>query len=297
MAVSQRLESRHVSFIPTVDEVYESALGEHKGAYDAIEPERMKALIGRTLERIVEFEDIARSPLYVNAESAKNIGTIWVHSGTGNYDNAFKAEDNPRLRLTPWMGGWDHARMSQAALLARKITEVRSGQTLEPASLSELPKQRQATKELIAAYGPTIVYSGYPVETAFADKLLDRPDIIIPRSKVKILHGDLKTTPDAVRTFAYPDGPEAKSKEVAVISHAPHLGARILHFMQHFQPLVTGSKPYMVPVATPEAGRKEFALMETRGLLYHIYITGLAAEETQAYQLLPQEQDKAKSSY
>lgn len=57
--------------------------------------------------------------------------------------------------------------------------------------------------------------------------------------------------------------------------------------MQHFQPLTDGSKPYMVPVATPETGRREFALMETRGLLAHAYISGFAAEEPHMYQLIP----------
>lgn len=271
--------------LPTVDEVYQSALAEHQ-EFASFDQSEIFSLIGSTLGRIAMLEDVAHQPLQPSRSAADNIGTIWVHSGTGNYDQPFKPEDNPRLKVNPWMGGWDHARWSRAALLARKIAEARSGQSIAGGPISDRSVQLEETKQLIAEYGPTIVYSGYPAETTFAEKLLQRSGIIMPENKVKILHGDLKTTPDAIRTFEYPDDPAARQKEVAIISHAPHLGARTLHFIQHYQPLTEGSKPYMVPVATPEEGRKEFALMETRGLLYHAYITGLADKEPAPYQLL-----------
>jgi hypothetical protein len=273
------------SVLPAVQEVYDSALLQHP-EYADMPAEYLQGIIGRALARIAVFEDAARPPLYISPETADAIGTIWVHSGTGNYDMPFKAGDNPRLLDNPWMGGWDRSRLGRAALLARKIAEVRSGTVLKPGPITELPARLQATKELIAAYGPTIVYSGYPTETAYAEKLVERDGIIMPKSKVMIIHGDLKTTADAVRTFEYPDDSEAQSKEVAVVSHAPHLGARILHMMNYYHPLVQGSVPYMVPIATPAEGRREFALMETRGLLYYMLLAQQAAEEPHPYRLL-----------
>lgn len=237
--------------------------------------------------RIAAFETAARRPLQISKESAENIDTIWLHSGTGSYDESFKAEDNPRLRLNPWMGGWDRARMSHAVHLARKIAEINSGETIEPGPLSELPGRLQKTKELIGEYGPTIFYSGYPAETQFAESLLDREGIIMPKHKVNILHKELHHTPDAIRTFAYADA-EAAGKQVAAVSHAPHLGARILPMMELYRPLTDGSVPYMAPVATPAEGMHDFALMETRGLLYYLLLAApiVAATEPHPYQML-----------
>lgn len=274
------------SMLPSTDEVYASALAEHP-EYADLPTDRIETIITSTLGRIAAFEAAARMPLEVSKEAAANIGTIWLHSGTGNYDEAFKAEDNPRLRLNSWMGGWDRKRMGHAVHLARKIAEINSGETIEPGSPSELPKRLQKTKNLIAEYGPTIFYSGYPAETEFAERLLDRPGMIMPRNKVNILHRELKHTPDAIRTFAYADA-EAAAKEVAIVSHAPHLSARILHMLELYKPLTEGSVPYMVPVATPAGGVRNFALMETRGLLYYSLLAdpALAATVPHSYQML-----------
>lgn len=271
---------------PSIADVYASAVQEHP-EYGDLPIDYLHVLIGRTLTRINAFEVAGRQPLEISKEAAENIGTIWVHSGTGNYDTPFKPEDNTRLRVNSWMGGWDRARMSHAVHLARRIAEIRSGEVIEPGPMSELPMRLEKTKDLIAEYGPTLFYSGYPAETQFAESLLDRAGMIIPKNKVHILHQELKHTPDAIKTFVYANAAD-QSKEVAIVSHAPHLGARILHMMELYRPLTDGSVPYMAPVATPEAGRAKFALMETRGLLYYALLADplLAATEPHPYQML-----------
>lgn len=287
MAVSQKqLESAPSSIEPTVQEVYESALEDHKDFLDFVPETDLKDAIGSALSEIALYETVARQPLSISTETAANIGTIWVHSGTGSYDERFKPEDNPRLTGKPWIGGFDHARLSHAALLARKVAEARSGQAPLSGSLATLAERKEATKELIAKYGPDIFYSGYAAETRNLEALLKREDIIIPAEKVSILHKDLKVTADAIRTFEYRDD-EAQRKEVAIVTHGAHM-ARVLHMANHYQPFVEGAMPYIAPVATPEAGRKEFALMEARGLMYYMFMTHDAAEQPHAFQLLHQ---------
>lgn len=266
-------------FAPTVDEVYSSALAEHS-EFAGFDKAQLSATIRTVLGEIALFEELAREPLVITPPTAEKIGTLWVHSGTGNYDAPFKPEDNPRYLDKPWTAGWDRARLDHAMRLAIKIAEARSGQTVESSSLTDNP----AAKALIAAYGPTIFYSGYPSETQFAERLFARDGIVMPSDKVKVLQKELEVTADAVRNFEYPDDPAARTKEVAIISHAPHL-ARIIHMVNLHQPLTPGSIPYMAPLPTPEVGRKEFALMEARGALYYMLLRHEATQDAYPYQL------------
>lgn len=271
--------------IPSVNEVYNGALAEHAefADFDDIE---LKEIIYGALQRVVEFERKSRESLDISREEAENIGTVWIFSGTGSYDEPFKAKDNPSLMTKAWMGGFDRKRIDRGVYLVRKIAEIRSGQDASKGSIANHQVRKEQTKELIAEYGPTIVYNGYPADTEFAESLLDRIGGIIPREKVKIIHGDLKVTTDQVKTFDYPDGREARDKEIVVVSHAPHLATRVLHIANLYKPFVDDAIPYLFPVPSPENGRREFALMEIRGLLYYIYMKNDASKDPHPYKLI-----------
>jgi hypothetical protein len=271
--------------LPTVTDVYESAAAEHTEFLDMPE-DALKAVIEGALTRVLSFEEAARQPLTISPEAAEDIDTIWVLSGTGTYDAPFKPQDNPLLFGIPWMGGFDRARIGHAARIARKIAELRSGQQLEAGSLGGLESRKEATKEMIAEYGPNIVYNGYRSETEFAERLFDRPGMIIPKERVKIIHDDLHVTADQIRTFEYPNDPESKNKGVAIISHAAHVGARVMHMLSHYRPFTEGTVPYIAPLPTPDAGRRDYALMEARGLLYYVFLRQQAAVKPHQYQLL-----------
>jgi hypothetical protein len=270
--------------VPSVDEVYRGATKEHP-EFLIKDPKRLKHVAAQALARIVELEFVARQPIVINPETAEDIGTIWIFSGTGSYDAPFKPEDNPRWLESPWMGGADRSRMMRATYLARIIAETRSGQPI-PTGPKFGTKRVQATRELIAEFGPDIVYSGYPIENRNAEAVLKRPSTIIPPEKVTIIDGDLKVTADQVNTFRYPDGTGSREKEVLMVSGATHLAARIPHIINKYKPFVEGALPYVSPVRTPEVGRRQSALMEARGLLWYIYGAKLATEESYPYQLL-----------
>lgn len=283
-------ETGAVAALPMAEEVLESAYQEHP-EYADFDADFLHGMVDQALTRIALFNASGRSPLHVTEEDAANIGTIWVLSGTGSYDSRFKPQDNPKLIEKPWMGGWDRARLSRGALLARKIAEARSGVSLESGAPSDIDRRKQQTRELIAEYGPELVYNGYPCEMDNLEQLLERPGIIIPREKVTILHGEeLKITADQVRTFRYPDVPGIQDKEVAIVSHAAHLGARVLHMLEHYKPLGEGRVPYMSPIAMPAEGLHEAATMEPRGLLFYALLAdpAVAATEPHPYQLLQQ---------
>lgn len=284
MKITQAKVDQERSLLPTSEEVYESALKEHPEFRD-FDPQHVKSLAERTLATIATFERLARESIIISPKTAADIETIWIHSGTGNYDEPFKSSDNPRLQGVSWMAGQDRARLSRGVYLARRIAEVRSGQNIEMASFRSIGERKSATKEMIAEYGPTIFYSGYKTETDYVSKLVERPGGIIPAKKLHVLDTPLRVTSDAIRTFEYSSS-DAAAKNVVIISHAPHLGARILNMIGHFEPLSEGTVPYVSPVATAERGRHDFALMETRGLLYYALIQGLAAEYPVAYQSL-----------
>jgi hypothetical protein len=270
--------------VPSVDEVYHGAITEHP-EFITKDPEVLKQVAAQALARIVELEFVAQQPIVINPETAEDIGTLWIFSGTGSYDAPFKGEDNPRWREESWMGGADRSRMMRATYLARKIAEARSGQSI-PKETKIDTKRVQAARELIAEFGPDIVYSGYPIENRNAEAVLERPSTIIPLEKVTIIDGDLKVTADQVKTFRYPDSPRSKDKEVLMVSGATQLAARIPHIINKYKPFVEGSLPYVSPVRTPEGGRRQSALMEARGLLWYIYGAKLADEKPYNYQLL-----------
>jgi hypothetical protein len=270
--------------LPGAEEVYASACLEHP-ELTTFDPTQVKGLASRVLARISVFEQVAREPIEISPKTAADIETVWVHSGTGNYDNPFKSDDNERLKDLPWMGGQDRARLDRGVCLAQRIAEIRSGQPTERITSDSPLRQVQATRQLITTHGPTLFYSGYESETKYVSRLVDRPDFVMPAEKIRVLDTSLQTTTDAVKTFEYTDEKSA-TKNVVVVSHAPHVGGRILHMMQHFQPLHSGSVPYVSPIASPEIGRYDFAMMEVRGLLYYAFLRGQASEMPHRFQLL-----------
>lgn len=282
--------------IPSADEVYDGALGQHPDwlERDTLDPSLLKGIARQALQRSVLLEEAARQPLTVTPEAAHNIDTIWILSGTGlagrdrseaELLGSTKGKENKALIGREWMQGWDHARVAQGVRLARKIAEVRSGRTIS-GSMSSVADRAQATRELIAEHGPTLFYSGYEVETSNAAKLLTQEGTVIPAEKAHILSTPLRVSTDQVKTFEYPSD-EARTKNVAIVSHGTHLAGRILHMMQRYQPLDESAQvPYLVPVPTLDVGRKQFAQLEGMGLLNY-FMEGDAAEVPHAWQLLP----------
>ncbi len=261
-----------------IEKIYEDALAEHH-EFGKIKKEKILTIIAGELERIALFETVAerdaKQGFTIDAETADKIGVIWVFSGPGTYEKPFKNSD--KFRKYPWAAWMDKIRLNHAALLAKKIAEVRSGTTS-----SQDPAK---TRKMIADYGPYIVYNGFLEENSAFERMLEHGGAILPAEKVKIIHANLETTVDQIKTFELPEDPSVSNKEVALVSHAPHLD-RILHMLPKYNVLGKGSTPFLFPVPTPQTGEEQFAAMEVRGLLYRMFITKDATEKPHPYFLI-----------
>ncbi len=261
-----------------IEKIYKDALAEHP-EFGKIKKEKIIAIIGKELERIASFEAAAerdaKHGFAIDPKTANRIGAIWVFSGPGTYEKRFKNGD--KFEKYPWAAWMDKIRLNHAASLAKKIAEIKSGVAS--------PKDPAKTRKMIAEYGPYIVYNGFLEENSAFERMLERGGAILPAEKVKIIHAKLETTVDQIRTFELPDDPSVNDKEVALVSHAPHLD-RILHMLPQYDVLQRGSKPFLFPVPTPQAGKEQFAAMEIRGLLYRIFLTKDATEKSYSYTVL-----------
>lgn len=279
------LTSLDVAPSARVDEIFDSAVAEHPEFVEKCDEHELRQFIGEKVLQIAAFEDIAREPLVVSREVADDIVAVKIHSGVGSYNERFKATDNPCFKGKSWAHWFDRKRINHGVRLARKIAEARSGYTPKNQSFRTQADQREETKRLIAEYGPYVIYDGYPVETANAQDVLDRPGGIIPEKRAIIIHGNPTNTGEAVKALKLPDFVVGSGKQIAIVTHAPHL-ARVLHFMEQDSSLPEGSKPYIAPLPTPDEGRDEFALMEIRGTLNYIFLEHSAAKLAHPHQTL-----------
>ncbi len=262
-----------------VETVFEAALAEHEEFREVPQTE-MKELIKASLDEAEELERCADPKEATDALTpaiAENILALWVFSGPGTYEQPVKDD---RYKNYKWARGMDRARLDYAAFLARKIAELRSGETAGRGPINEAEKRKQKAKSLLSSHGPSIIYNGTEVENAAAKRALTRPGVIIPGEKAHILELDpshtvpqkeLRTS-DQIKRFMLPDILHKAGKEIAIISHAPHL-PRILRMMNRYKPLPNDMAVRLFPLRTPTEGREEFTGMETRGLLYYVFLS------------------------
>ncbi len=257
-----------------IDAIYRSALFEHP-LYGKIDTKRVKKIISTALRRIDAFEDAAREDennrLAIDFDVAKEIGAIWAIAGVGTYDEPVTANDNPQLIYRPWARWMDRDRIDHALLLAQKIARL---QCPKVGPMEKPPSQ----------YLPYVIYNGHDTQNAVFEKVIARGDSMLPKEKVKIIYGDLKITVDQIKTFKLPDDDTLAGKEIAIVSHAPHL-CRIMHMINKYKPLPPGSVPYLFLLPTPGGGRDEFTQMEVKGLLYYMLLTEDASEDPYPYEL------------
>ena len=277
-----------------IDAVYESATGEHE-ALKQFPRGEIKQLIGNVLQEIELLEEIAERDyreLRIADEVAKKIEALWVLSGPGTYDDPVKED---RYKNYPWARGMDRARLNYAARIARRVAEARSGEAFNKGGLSSLKERKELTKQAISESGPYIIYNGRPDENEVVRDVLTREGIIIPKEKVMVIGEDIDKSVDQVKTIRLPEDFSIEHDELAIISHAPQL-ARIVRMINRYKPFPEGTKIRLLPVPTPEGGKAEYALMETRGILYYTFLSPDrdTTKEPFPYSVnqLPQEKEK-----
>ncbi len=266
---------------PLIEKIYLAALAEHARFKDFPEVE-IKSVIKSALVEIENMENSADPKIALEAltpEVAEKITALWDFSGPGTYDNPTKED---RYKNYSWAKNMDRNRLSYTAWLARKIAEVRGGKSPSLGPVEETRRRNISTKELIEQSGPGIIYNGTEVENAVVNSVLERTGIIIPKKNVTVLGDGIKNTSDQVSQFSLPEHLHRTGGEIGLISHAPQL-MRIVHMLERFQTLPKDMTVRLFPIATPTLGKENYAILEIKGLLYYIYISGNHNAEKNSY--------------
>jgi len=256
-----------------MEAIYESAIKQHPSLMEYGET-RLKNIIVGDLGRIDAFEAAAiedeKSHFAVTPEVAEKTGAIWVFSGPGTYEQPSKQQDTVyrNLAWTRWM---DRDRLQRAAILARKIAEVRSGAKHNPSKHISAERRAQL-KKMMGEYAPQIIYNGAHSEDEVLKNVMSREGVIFPGEKVTIIDKEILNTVDQMKTFELPPEVTVDGKEVALISHAPHLD-RILHFLSRYRPFSDNATARLFPLPTLTEARKEYTTMEIRAILYYIFLS------------------------
>ncbi|MEK7143825.1 MAG: hypothetical protein AAB820_00640, partial [Patescibacteria group bacterium] len=137
---------------------------------------------------------------------------------------------------------------------------------------SAIKETKQLTKKAILESGPYIIYNGTIEENENVKEILNREGIIMPPEKVMVIEEPIEKTVDQVKTFKLPEGAYMIGKEIAVVSHAPHL-SRIIRMVNRYKPFPPDVKMKLFPLATPKEGKEEYIQKEISGLLYYIYVS------------------------
>lgn len=280
-------ETAHESFDPRP--LYEQALRE-RPEYAAIPEAEILALISQVAKELRVLEEAGerqKSRIELPPEEAKKIAAIWVLSGVGTYDIPLKPKERDVYKQLPWIQWADRARLHHAAFLARKVAEARSGQDFNKGSLADLEERKEKIKALIAEYGPDIIYNGTEVENATVEDVLAREGIIIPASRVVVIHGTdghpIVNTADNIKTLGLPR-PLSPGEELAIVAHAPHL-VRVMRILNKFKPLPEGTRVRLFPLPTPSEGKAEYRDMEILGILNYVYRKKEATAEPYPYEV------------
>lgn len=217
-----------------------------------------------------ELGERSKRTIDLSDEEGKKIAALWVFSGSGAYDGRIPQEGS--YVKYPWTWSLDRERLNYAARIIRRIAEISSGESVGKTTLGNIKKQKEETRSKISDHGPYLIYNGTDIQNAVARDFLEKGESIIPEERVKILGNGLKNTLDQIKTFHLPEGINIKGKEIAIISHAPHL-ARVLHMMKRYQSLPPEVKLRAFPLPTPKDIKEEYEEMEIRGLLYYTYLS------------------------
>ncbi|MEK7572953.1 MAG: hypothetical protein AAB531_00865 [Patescibacteria group bacterium] len=266
---------------PDPTEIYEQALAESP-VYKNFSQDEIKSLIATSIDEIAYLEEVGekdKAKFEIPDDVLRRIGAIWIFSGPGTYDSPTKDD---KYNTFPWARWMDRDRLNHAALLARKVAEVRSGQGPIIGSLETLQERKEKTRQMIEEFGPQIVYNGTQLEDDTVASVLSRDGTIIPEDKVDIIRENIAITLDQIRTFKLPDNFEP-DQELALITHAPQF-LRITRMLNANPPFPVGTKVRLFPVPTPAIGKREYSKMEVLGLLKYTYVDHVATAEPYPFQ-------------
>lgn len=235
------------------------------------QPKDTEAFINNAIAIYSEMETAAQDWqrfLPQTKQDAEKLKALWVISAPGTY---FKARKQDRYSDKPWAMWNDRRRINHAFGIARRVTELVSGE--------QLTGNWGREKELILEHGPLAVYNGTPLENADLAQAVATPWLRIPRSlaypkeKVCIINpfDRIDNVVDQVKSFRLPeDFKISEGDEIGIVIHAPQ-APRLLHTLNKFSRVFpTGVRARIFPLPNPD--RSEYPRQELRGLVYYRFI-------------------------
>jgi hypothetical protein len=220
-------------------------------------------------------QDVIRS---LTKEEAERIKIIWTLSGPGTFDMPFKQDRYKDKQWATWM---DRKRLNHTARLARRITQLITGENTPPTN--DLNGSLHRLKEKIYESGPFIIYNGRRDENKVVREVLSRENIVIPTSNVFVNGEGIDKSVDQVKQWRLPPGVELSTKdEIGIVTHAPH-AMRLMHMINRYQPFPKDTSVRVFPLPTPREAGTEYAEDEVRGLLYYTFVSRDATPETFPY--------------
>lgn len=258
-----------------------------------VEEARLTKLIASSLQEVAQLEQLAREHrriliegrIPIPAESLAKLKALWVLSGPGLYRQAFKDD---RYRDKPWAAFMGRHRLTYAGLLTRRLAEAKLGIPYDHLQKGEITPLKPVIRNRILEMAPVILFNGREDENLDVRSIVSEGGNVIPPEKVWISGKSNNKTVDQVTDLALPPDLILNSgDEIGVITHAPHF-MRFSHMLNHFRDrlqIPQGVSLRAFPLLSPQ-NSQEYTNQEVRGLLYYVFITGEATEESYPYVIL-----------
>lgn len=203
------------SILPPMDIILTEALRQKPDFFGRVGTEKAIDFVYTVRRQMVEMQTKAHfrnEELPKTAAEANKIKAIIVISAPGTYSKSNKED---RYKHWPWSEWMDHRRIEYAAYLIRKITEMKTGE-----SLTNNPSKFM---EVISKEGPYLLYSGRPDEQDAITEALKDPKIHMPAEKVILIGGKIiDNTIDQAQRLYVPGNINLKPNDhLGFVLHSP----------------------------------------------------------------------------
>jgi RimJ/RimL family protein N-acetyltransferase len=194
-------------------------------------------------DEIAYFESIARQS-FVGADSNKykNVGAIWVLSGSGSYlKKLISSPSDLAFKKYTWYSGTDRKRLNHA---------------------------KKWLEGYEKAFGrlPYLIYNGTEEQNDDLKKAVQNGDFKFPLGKLFIPKQPIKNTLDQVKYFELPKQIDPQKQSLAILSHSTHL-PRILRFMNKYASVFQGIEIVLIPLDAENAkDQTEMMLLEFKNI-------------------------------
>lgn len=227
------------------------------------------------LSCINEIEELHNVPDIIQDPPAE-VDVIWIISAPGLLlDHGSKPGWSAKY---PWLDGCEWEVVGAGFALAETVTAKRLQKPVD-----------QVTREDIKEHGPWIVYNSNSWENEAVETILkESPSLPIPQEKVYIYQPEGADDPSYIRTadqardIRMPSEFQPRFISISVLAVQ---WVRLGRLLAATQTLPENASVLVVPTPSPKGYEREYAIMETQGVVINVYKNHNAAFEPIRYRL------------